>query len=121
MSGGKLVYQSGSGGGVRRDAAGSAGPEVTPRAAAVHDLRVRRETGGRGGKQVTVAAPFFLAKEELSALLVALKRAAGTGGTIRTVETPTGAGYALELQGDRVELVLRTLAERGLRAKRAGG
>ena len=86
-----------------------------PRAAPAGDgiARIRRETGGRGGKTVTVVTGLLLDETALAALCRRLKSACGTGGTVRD--------GALELQGDHREQVVSLLAKEGIRSKLAGG
>jgi len=85
------------------------------RAALVGDgnVRVRRETKGRGGKTVTTISGLALNADEMKVLLSELKRRHGGGGSIKD--------GAIELQGDHCESVLQELAKRGIKAKRAGG
>jgi len=75
--------------------------------------RIRRETGGRGGKTVTVVLGLALAAPALLALCKRLKAACGTGGTVRD--------GVLELQGDHRDAVSALLAKEGIRSKLAGG
>ena len=46
-------------------------------------VRVRREIKGRKGKTVTVVEGLVLGPEDLKALAKRLKRACGTGGTVK--------------------------------------
>ena len=75
--------------------------------------RIRRETGGRGGKTVTTVSGLALDDAALTALGKRLKAACGTGGTVRDA--------TIELQGDHRDAVLALLAKEGLRGKLAGG
>jgi len=75
--------------------------------------RIRRETGGRGGKTVTTVTGLALDEPALVALLKRLKSTCGTGGTVRE------GGF--ELQGDHRDALLRLLAEEGIKGKLAGG
>ena len=77
------------------------------------NVRVRRETNGRGGKTVTTIAGLALNQSELESMLKELKRVCGAGGALKD--------GVLEVQGDHCDLVLRELGSRGIRAKRAGG
>jgi translation initiation factor 1 len=77
------------------------------------NVRVRRETNGRGGKTVTTIAGLALNQVELQALLKDFKRVCGAGGAIKD--------GVIEIQGDHGDLLLRDLSRRGIRAKRAGG
>jgi translation initiation factor 1 len=77
------------------------------------NVRVRRETNGRGGKTVTTIAGLALNQVELQTLLKDFKRVCGAGGSIKD--------GVIEIQGDHCDLVLRELGRRGIKAKRAGG
>jgi translation initiation factor 1 len=77
------------------------------------NVRVRRETNGRGGKTVTTITGLAMNQVELQALLKDFKRVCGAGGAIKE--------GVIEIQGDHCELILRELGRRGLKAKRAGG
>lgn len=97
-------------------------------------VRVRRETGGRGGKTVTVIAGLDPVATDMAGLLKELKAALGTGGTVKQAEVrPTahpargkaGAPQAdaptIELQGDHRDRALEILRARGYPAKAVGG
>ena len=75
--------------------------------------RIRRETGGRGGKTVTVVSGLNLDEAALVALSKRLKAACGTGGTVRD--------DVLELQGDHRDQLAALLAKEGFATRRAGG
>ncbi len=85
------------------------------RAARVGDgiVRIRRETGGRGGKTVTSVSGLALDPVALAALAKRLKSACGTGGTVKD--------GTLELQGDHREQLVALLATEGFRTRLAGG
>ena len=83
------------------------------RAAGDGIARIRRETGGRGGKTVTTISGLALDDAALAALVKRLKAACGTGGTVRE--------GTIELQGDHREQAAALLAREGLRSKLAGG
>jgi translation initiation factor 1 len=76
-------------------------------------VRVRRETSGRGGKTVTTIDGVALASDALAALAGELKRACGTGGTVRD--------YVIEIQGDHREKIVALLESKGYVVKLAGG
>jgi len=76
-------------------------------------VRVRRETGGRGGKTVTTVRGLPLDDAALAALGKQLRAACGTGGTAKD--------GVVELQGDHVDKALAWLQAAGHAAKRAGG
>ena len=75
-------------------------------------VRVQRETGGRGGKTVTVVRGLPLDAAALQQLAKQLKAACGTGGTCKD--------GVVEVQGDHVERVLAWLSQQGFAPKRAG-
>lgn len=75
---------------------------------------VRRETGGRGGKTVTVADGFVgIGLPEKEQLAKKMRAAAGCGGTVKD--------GAIEIQGDQRETVAKILREAGFRPVMAGG
>ena len=75
--------------------------------------RVRREKKGRGGKTVTTVSGIPLDGAELRDLAKELRRACGTGGTLKD--------GVVEIQGDHADKVVAELESRGLKVKRAGG
>jgi translation initiation factor 1 len=87
---------------------------MKPRAPAGDGIvRVRRETSGRGGKTVTTISGIALSSDALAELASELKRACGTGGTVRD--------YVIEIQGDHRTLIVAQLEQRGYTVKLAGG
>jgi translation initiation factor 1 len=76
-------------------------------------VRVGRETGGRGGKLVTVVRGLPLADEALATLGKQLRTACGTGGTVKD--------GVLELQGEHRDRVVALLTAQSYRVKRVGG
>lgn len=76
-------------------------------------VRVRRETSGRGGKAVTVVRGLPLDAAALQALGKQLKAACSTGGTVKD--------GVVEVQGEHVDKVLAWLGKQGYAAKKAGG
>jgi translation initiation factor 1 len=102
----KLVYSTGVG----RMAPARAALRVPPGDGVV---RVRRETGGRGGKTVTAIHGVGLAEDQLKRLAGELKRLCGTGGTVKD--------GAIEIQGDHRARIVAALEQRGYTVKLAGG
>jgi translation initiation factor 1 len=76
-------------------------------------VRVSRETGGRGGKTVTVARGLPLDAAALAELAKRLKAACGSGGTARE--------GSVEIQGDHRDRVVALLEQEGWKVRRAGG
>lgn len=75
---------------------------------------VRRETGNRGGKTVTVVTGFMgIGLPEKEQLAKKMRAACGCGGTVKD--------GAIEIQGDQRETVARILSEAGFRPVFAGG
>lgn len=77
------------------------------------NVRVSRESKGRGGKTVTIVRGLPLPAEPLQALGKRLRTACGSGGTVKD--------GILEIQGDHVARVLAQLEAEGFKARRAGG
>ena len=102
----KLVYSTGIG----RIAQAPKKPRA-PRGDGI--VRVRRETGGRGGKTVTAIYGVALSGEPLKELAGALKRLCGTGGTVKD--------GTIEIQGDHRDKIVAALEQRGYTVKLAGG
>lgn len=75
---------------------------------------VRRETGNRGGKTVTVVTGFIgIGLPEKEQLAKKMRAACGCGGTVKDGQ--------IEIQGDQRETVARILSEAGFRPVFAGG
>lgn len=75
---------------------------------------VLRETGGRGGKTVTVVKNFTgIGLPEKEQLTKKMRNACGCGGTVKDGQ--------IEIQGDQRETVARILTEAGFRVVFAGG
>lgn len=73
------------------------------------DVKLRRETKGRGGKSVTVISGLPLNQDQLKELLTELKRRCGTGGTIKD--------GTLEIQGEHIDILREQLKQKGYRVK----
>jgi translation initiation factor 1 len=76
-------------------------------------VRVSRETKGRGGKAVTLVKGLALDEAALVQLGKQLKAACGSGGTVKD--------GVIEIQGEHIERVLDLIKAQGHTAKRAGG
>jgi len=75
---------------------------------------IRRETGNRGGKTVTVIDGFVgIGLPEKEALAKKMRAACGSGGTVKD--------GAIEIQGDQREKIAAILSEAGFRPVMAGG
>jgi translation initiation factor 1 len=77
------------------------------------NVRVWRETKGRGGKAVTVVKGLALDAAALVKLAQQLKATCGSGGTVKD--------GVVEIQGDHADKVVAWLQQQGHAAKRAGG
>jgi len=88
-----------------------------PRAAPVKNrgrVDIKRETGNRGGKTVTVVTGFVgIGLPEKEQLSKKMRAACGCGGTVKDGQ--------IEIQGDQRETVARILSEAGFRPVFAGG
>ena len=107
MTGGRLVWDS-----ERGPVDDEPKPEKAP-PTGDGVVRVRRETGGRGGKAVTTVAGVQASEAELRALAKQLKQLCGVGGGVKD--------FVIELQGDQRDKVVAFLEARGHVVKRAGG
>ena len=76
-------------------------------------VKVARQTKGRGGKCVTVVTGVALAGAALDALGKQLRSRCGAGGTVKD--------GVIEIQGDHCDAVLQALLQAGHSAKRSGG
>ena len=76
-------------------------------------VRLLRDRKSRGGKTVTMIAGLRGSASDLEALASDLKRACGTGGTLR--------GDVIEIQGEFRERLKAELERRGYTVKIAGG
>jgi translation initiation factor 1 len=75
---------------------------------------ILRETGGRGGKTVTVVTGFTgIGLPEKEQLAKKMRAACGCGGTVKDGR--------IEIQGDQRETVAKILSEAGFRPVFAGG
>ncbi len=115
-SGGKTVYSTEHGNlcpECRRPLSGCSCRKNKGGSAEDSTIRIKRETKGRKGKGVTIIENLPLGEAELKSLAKELKAKCGSGGTCKEGR--------IEIQGDRRELVRDELAERGWKAKLAGG
>lgn len=87
-----------------------AGEENAPRTAAARTVTLYYERKGRGGKEATIiVCPDTMADDETAELGAVLKKAIGTGGSVR--------GNEILLQGDRREALRKRLTAMGYRVK----
>jgi len=76
-------------------------------------VRVRRELKGRRGKTVTVIYGVPMNYDELQTLAGEFKRKLGTGGSVKD--------GTIIIQGDKSDLIMSLLIDKGFTVKRAGG
>lgn len=114
----QLVYSSDGGRtcprcGAPRDACAcrEGGGQVAPRGDGV--VRVGRETKGRKGAGVTVVSGAPLDEAGLRELAAALKKACGSGGTLKD--------GVIEVQGEHRDRIVALLQARGWVVRRVGG
>ena len=103
---GKVVYTTGI---------GRIAPQSAKKGVPAGDgiVRVRRETGSRGGKTVTTIRGVPVAESALKDLAGELKRLCGSGGTAKD--------GVIEIQGDHRDKIVAALTQRGYTVKLAGG
>ena len=77
------------------------------------NVKVARESKGRGGKTVTLVRGLALDAVALAALGKQLRSACGSGGTVKD--------GVIEIQGDHCDLVIENLKKLGFNPKRTGG
>ena len=77
------------------------------------NIKIKRETKGRGGKTVTTVSGIPLASNELKTFAKKMKQACGTGGSVKS--------GIIEIQGDQRGKILQFLKDQGYEAKLAGG
>ncbi len=94
--------------------AARAGKKEVPPAKSRGRVDIRRETGGRGGKTVTVVDGFVgIGQPEKEQLTKKMRGACGCGGTVKDGE--------IIIQGDQRETIARILSDAGFRPVFAGG
>lgn len=76
-------------------------------------IRIQRETSGRKGKGVSVIFGLDLDEAALHKLAGELKKRCGCGGSVKD--------GAVEIQGDKRDLLKSLLEEKGFKVKLAGG
>jgi translation initiation factor 1 len=74
---------------------------------------LHRDSGGRGGKVVTLVKDLVLSIDDLKALAKRLKQECGTGGTVKD--------GMIEIQGEQRERIADVLKKLGYKVKLAGG
>ncbi len=74
---------------------------------------LHRESGGRGGKPVSLVKNLVLSADDLKVLAKKLKQECGTGGTVKN--------GVIEIQGEQRERIAAVLRKLGYRVKIAGG
>jgi translation initiation factor 1 len=76
-------------------------------------IYLHRESGGRGGKVVSIVKNLVLSTEEMKSLAKRLKQECGTGGTVKD--------GVIEIQGEHRERIAELLSKLGYKVKIAGG
>ncbi len=74
---------------------------------------LHRESGGRGGKVVSVVKNLTLSEEDLKLLAKKLKQECGSGGTVKD--------GMIEIQGEHRQRMAEVLQKLGYKVKIAGG
>ena len=110
MSKNKTVWSSAHGDLRKKDGNSAAGKSLPPQQQTVY---LHRESGGRGGKAVTLVKNLTLSADDLKSLAKKLKQECGTGGTIKD--------GVIEMQGEQREKIADILQKLGYKVKIAGG
>lgn len=115
MSNNKTVWSSESGDLRKKDLTPNPSPKrrgesLPPQQQTVY---LHRESGGRGGKAVTLVKNLTLSADDLKSLAKKLKQECGTGGTIKD--------GVIEVQGEQREKIADVLQKLGYKVKIAGG
>ncbi|MBD2815592.1 stress response translation initiation inhibitor YciH [Xenorhabdus sp. Flor] len=76
-------------------------------------VRIQRQTSGRKGKGVCVVTGIDADDQTLARLAAELKKKCGCGGSVKD--------GAIEIQGDKRDLLQQLLEEKGMKVKLAGG
>jgi len=74
---------------------------------------LHRESGGRGGKVVSMVKNLVLSEEDMKSLAKKLKQECGTGGTVKD--------GVIEIQGEHRQRMANVLQKMGYKVKIAGG
>lgn len=74
---------------------------------------LHRESGGRGGKVVSVVKNLILTEDDLKSLAKKLKQECGSGGTVKD--------GVIEIQGEHRQCMAEVLTKLGYKVKIAGG
>lgn len=74
---------------------------------------LHRESGGRGGKVVSVVKNLVLSEKDMKSLAKKLKQDCGTGGTVKD--------GVIEIQGEHRQKMAALLQKLGYKVKIAGG
>lgn len=96
-----------------RKAIGACACAAAPRPGGDGNIRVSRDSKGRGGKVVTVVRGVPLDALALGQLGKELRAACGSGGTVKD--------GVVEIQGDHVQRILDLLSAKGWKPKLSGG
>ena len=108
----KTVWSSQEGD-MRKDLRYRKPPPIKSRLPNEQTAYLHRETKGRGGKTVTLVKNLELSEKDMKDLAKNLKRACGTGGTIKD--------GLIEIQGDHRQQIADVLRKHGFKVKIAGG
>ena len=76
-------------------------------------IYLHRQSGGRGGKIVTLVKGLVLSEDDIKSLAKRLKNECGTGGTVKD--------SVIEIQGEHRQKIAVVLQKLGYKVKIAGG
>ncbi len=103
----RLVYSTETG----RIKAQKAPDDFAPKGDGI--VRIKRETAGRNGKDVTTISGLLFDETELKNIAKQLKQICGVGGSVKE--------GVIEIQGDQRDKIKSELEKRGHTVKLAGG
>ncbi len=110
MSNNKTVWSSEDGDLRKKEQTTSHAKSLPPQQQTAY---LHRESGGRGGKVVSVVKNLILTEDDLKSLAKKLKQECGTGGTVKDGQ--------IEIQGEHRQRMAEVLIKLGYKVKIAGG
>ncbi len=106
----RTVWSSEEGDLRKKDQPASHGTSLPPQQQTAY---LHRDSGGRGGKVVTLVKNLVLTDDDMKALAKRLKQECGTGGTVKD--------NVIEIQGEHRARIVEVLQKLGYKVKIAGG
>ena len=110
MSNNRTVWSSEDGDQRKKNQTNSQSRSLPPQQQTAY---LHRESGGRGGKVVSIVKNLIVTEDELKALAKRLKQECGSGGTVKD--------GMIEIQGEHRQRMAAVLQKLGYKVKIAGG